>query len=170
MIVKEFIPILRRWPPSPSHVFGNRGLADVDPGGAAGLGVTAATTAADVLVTQGVDARRWDERVAELQRIVSTGQVLGLLASRRTGGSPHAARVPFCRSGAHHYHRRCRAGIREGVVALRVRNSVTECPFLAPVSARRFCNGPLISHHFRRPVTPEVAGSSPVAPAMISSI
>jgi hypothetical protein len=52
--------------------------------------------------------------------------------------------------------------------ALRVRNSVTKCAFLAPVIARRFCNGPLISQHFQRPVTPEVAGSSPVAPAMIS--
>jgi MFS family permease len=47
--------------------------------GGAGLGVTAATTAANVLVIQGVDERRWDERVADLQRIVSTGQVFGLL-------------------------------------------------------------------------------------------
>jgi MFS family permease len=47
--------------------------------GGAGLGVTAATTAADVLVIQGVDDRLWDGRVADLQRIVSTGQVFGLL-------------------------------------------------------------------------------------------
>lgn len=47
--------------------------------GGAGLGVTAATTAANVLVIQGVDERRWDERVADLQRIVSAGQVFGLL-------------------------------------------------------------------------------------------
>jgi MFS family permease len=47
--------------------------------GGAGLGVTAATTAANVLVIQGVDECRWDERVADLRRIVSAGQVLGLL-------------------------------------------------------------------------------------------
>ena len=47
--------------------------------GGAGLGVTAATTAANVLVIQGVDERLWDGRVADLQRIVSTGQVFGLL-------------------------------------------------------------------------------------------
>jgi hypothetical protein len=47
--------------------------------GGAGLGVTAATTAANVLVIQDVDERLWDGRVADLQRIVSTGQVFGLL-------------------------------------------------------------------------------------------
>ena len=47
--------------------------------GGAGLGVTAATTAANVLVIQGVDEQCWDERVADLQRIVSAGQVFGLL-------------------------------------------------------------------------------------------
>jgi hypothetical protein len=47
--------------------------------GGAGTGVTAATTAANVLVIQGVDERLWDGRVADLQRIVSTGQVFGLL-------------------------------------------------------------------------------------------
>jgi hypothetical protein len=31
MIAKEGLPTLRRWPPSPGHVFCNRGLADVDP-------------------------------------------------------------------------------------------------------------------------------------------
>jgi len=50
--------------------------------GGAGLGVTAATTAANVLVIQGVDERLWDGRVANLQRIVSTGQVFGLLLAR----------------------------------------------------------------------------------------
>jgi hypothetical protein len=53
--------------------------------------------------------------------------------------------------------------------ALRVRNSVTKCAFLTPVIERRFCNGPLISQHFHRPVTPEVGGSSPVAPAKKSA-
>ena len=31
MIAKEGLPALRQWPPSPGHVFCNRGLADVDP-------------------------------------------------------------------------------------------------------------------------------------------
>src|SRR5215472_18231178 len=31
MIAKEGLPALRRWPPSPGHVFCNCGLADVDP-------------------------------------------------------------------------------------------------------------------------------------------
>jgi hypothetical protein len=31
MIAKEGLPVLRRWPPSPGHVFCNRALADVDP-------------------------------------------------------------------------------------------------------------------------------------------
>src|SRR5215469_5924396 len=35
----------------------------------------------------------------------------------------------------------------------RIRNSVTKYAFLAPVIARRFCNGPLISQYFHRPVT-----------------
>jgi len=46
---------------------------------------------------------------------------------------------------------------REDVVAgraLRARNSVTKCALLAPVIARRFRNGPLISQHFHWPVTP----------------
>ena len=47
--------------------------------GGAGLGVTAAATAGNVLVIHGVDESRWDERVADLQRIVSAGQVFGLL-------------------------------------------------------------------------------------------
>jgi hypothetical protein len=37
------------------------------------------------------------------------------------------------------------------ILTLRIRNSVTECAFLAPVIARRFCNGSLISRHFHRP-------------------
>jgi hypothetical protein len=31
MIAKEGFPALRRWPPSPGHVFCNRALADIDP-------------------------------------------------------------------------------------------------------------------------------------------
>ena len=60
----------------------------------------------------------------------------------------------------------CRCQVRASCdLTLRIRNSVTKCAFLPPVIARRFCNGPLISQHFHGPVTPEVAGSSPVAPA-----
>jgi MFS transporter, DHA1 family, tetracycline resistance protein len=55
------------------------GPAVIALGGGAGLGVTAATTAANVLVIQGVEERLWDERVADLQRMVSAGQVFGLL-------------------------------------------------------------------------------------------
>ncbi|MGH8210117.1 MAG: MFS transporter [Steroidobacteraceae bacterium] len=55
------------------------GLPYIALAGGAGLGVTAATTAGNVLVIQGIAQRRWDERVADLQRIVSAGQVLGLL-------------------------------------------------------------------------------------------
>ena len=31
MIAKEGLPVLRRWPPSPGHVFRHRALADLDP-------------------------------------------------------------------------------------------------------------------------------------------
>jgi len=55
----------------------------------------------------------------------------------------------------------------QATVALRIRNGVTKLSFLVHVIARIFCNGPLISQHFRRPFTPEVAGSSPVAPAAV---
>ena len=55
------------------------GPADIALAGGAGLGVTATTTAANVLVIQGVDKRRWDERIADLQRIISAGQIFGLL-------------------------------------------------------------------------------------------
>jgi hypothetical protein len=53
--------------------------------------------------------------------------------------------------------------VGRGVVvgrALRVGNSVTKCASLAPVIVRRFCNGPLISQHFHRPVTREIVGRS----------
>jgi hypothetical protein len=59
-----------------------------------------------------------------------------------TGNSKRPSAMPHC---------------RESMVvgrALRVRNSVTKCVFLAPVIARKFCNRPLISQHFHRPVTP----------------
>jgi hypothetical protein len=44
-------------------------------------------------------------------------------------------------------------------MTLRARNGVTKCTSLAPVIARRFCNGPLISQHFHRPVTPAPSDS-----------
>jgi hypothetical protein len=73
----------------------------------------------------------------------------------------------LCLPESQNSRRQCGEGMVVGRPLLD-RNSVTKCAFLAPVIARRFCNGPLISQHFHRPVTPEVAGSSPVAPAMIS--
>jgi len=45
----------------------------------AGLGVTAATTAGNVLAIAGFGEEFWNERIALLQRVVSTGQVLGLV-------------------------------------------------------------------------------------------
>jgi hypothetical protein len=45
---------------------------------------------------------------------------------------------------------------------------VTLFTFLRYVTALKKCHVPLISQTNVRPVTPEVAGSSPVAPAMIS--
>ena len=45
----------------------------------AGLGITAATTAGNVLAIAGLGEDVWNERIALLQRVVSTGQVLGLL-------------------------------------------------------------------------------------------
>ena len=48
---------------------------------AAGLGTMAATTAGNVLAIQGVPDAEWDSRVARLQRFISTGQVLGLVAA-----------------------------------------------------------------------------------------
>jgi MFS family permease len=47
----------------------------------AGLGVMATTTAGNVLAIQGVPEDAWDTRVALLQRYVSAGQVIGLVAA-----------------------------------------------------------------------------------------
>jgi hypothetical protein len=47
----------------------------------AGLGTTAATTAGNVLAIQGMPEDEWDIRVALLQRCVSAGQVIGLIAA-----------------------------------------------------------------------------------------
>lgn len=47
----------------------------------AGLGVMATTTAGNVLAIQGFAEADWDTRVALLQRYVSAGQVIGLLAA-----------------------------------------------------------------------------------------
>jgi MFS family permease len=47
----------------------------------AGLGVTATTTAGNVLAIQGFAEADWDARVALLQRYVSAGQVIGLVAA-----------------------------------------------------------------------------------------
>jgi MFS transporter len=46
-----------------------------------GLGVMATTTAGNVLAIQGFPEAEWDTRVALLQRFVSTGQVIGLIAA-----------------------------------------------------------------------------------------
>lgn len=48
---------------------------------AAGLGVMATTTAGNVLAIQGHPESDWDSRVALLQRYVSAGQVIGLVAA-----------------------------------------------------------------------------------------
>lgn len=47
----------------------------------AGLGVVATTTAGNVLAIQGYAESEWDAQVALLQRYVSAGQVIGLLAA-----------------------------------------------------------------------------------------
>lgn len=47
----------------------------------AGLGVMATTTAGNVLAIQGYPESEWDGRVALLQRYVSAGQVIGLIAA-----------------------------------------------------------------------------------------
>jgi hypothetical protein len=47
----------------------------------AGLGVMATTTAGNVLAIQGFPEADWDARVALLQRYVSAGQVIGLVAA-----------------------------------------------------------------------------------------
>jgi MFS family permease len=47
----------------------------------AGLGTMAATTAGNVLAIQGTREIEWDSRVARLQRFISAGQVLGLIAA-----------------------------------------------------------------------------------------
>lgn len=47
----------------------------------AGLGVMATTTAGNVLAIQGVPEAEWDSRVALLQRYISAGQVIGLIAA-----------------------------------------------------------------------------------------
>jgi predicted MFS family arabinose efflux permease len=45
----------------------------------AGLGITAATTAGNVLAIAGLEEDLWNGRIGLLQRVVSTGQVLGLI-------------------------------------------------------------------------------------------
>jgi len=45
----------------------------------AGLGITAATTAGNVLAIAGLEEGLWNGRIGLLQRVVSTGQVLGLI-------------------------------------------------------------------------------------------
>ena len=47
----------------------------------AGLGAMAATTAGNVLAIQGLPDDEWDGRVARLQRFISAGQVVGLVAA-----------------------------------------------------------------------------------------
>jgi MFS family permease len=47
----------------------------------AGLGVMATTTAGNVLAIQGFPEAAWDGRVALLQRYISAGQVIGLVAA-----------------------------------------------------------------------------------------
>jgi predicted MFS family arabinose efflux permease len=47
----------------------------------AGLGVMATTTAGNVLAIQGFPEAEWDSRVALLQRYISAGQVIGLVAA-----------------------------------------------------------------------------------------
>ncbi len=47
----------------------------------AGLGVMATTTAGNVLAIQGFPEAEWDLRVALLQRYISAGQVIGLVAA-----------------------------------------------------------------------------------------
>jgi nitrate/nitrite transporter NarK len=47
----------------------------------AGLGITATTTAGNVLAIQDYPEADWDSRVALLQRYVSAGQVIGLVAA-----------------------------------------------------------------------------------------
>jgi MFS family permease len=47
----------------------------------AGLGVTATTTAGNVLAIQGFSEAEWDARLALLQRYSSAGQVIGLLVA-----------------------------------------------------------------------------------------
>lgn len=47
----------------------------------AGLGSMAATTSGNVLAIQGVPETEWEDRVARLQRFISAGQVLGLIAA-----------------------------------------------------------------------------------------
>jgi hypothetical protein len=47
----------------------------------AGLGTMAATTSGNVLAIQGAPETEWEDRVARLQRFISAGQVLGLIAA-----------------------------------------------------------------------------------------
>jgi MFS family permease len=47
----------------------------------AGLGAVAATTAGNVIAVQGMPESAWESRVALLQRFVSAGQVIGLVAA-----------------------------------------------------------------------------------------
>ena len=52
----------------------------------AGLGTMAATTAGNVLAIQGRPEPEWDDRVGRLQRFISAGQVIGLIAAGALAG------------------------------------------------------------------------------------
>ncbi len=55
-------------------------------GAGAGLGTMAATTAGNVLAVQDRPEAEWDDRVARLQRFISAGQVIGLIAAGALAG------------------------------------------------------------------------------------
>ncbi len=72
--------------------------------GGAGLGAMAATTAGNVLAIQGRPESEWDDRVARLQRFISAGQVIGLLAAgllarRHPGGGFVLAGIAMLAAG-----------------------------------------------------------------------
>jgi predicted MFS family arabinose efflux permease len=64
----------------------------------AGLGAMATTTAGNVLAIQGIAEADWDARVALLQRYVSAGQVIGLVAAGVL--AQHAPGLGFVVAGA----------------------------------------------------------------------
>jgi MFS family permease len=110
----------------------------------AGLGVMATTTAGNVLAIQGVPEADWDARVALLQRYVSAGQVIGLvaagvLAQRSVGLGFVVSGVALLAAGALYCHGARRFATRADQQATAETNGGRRCRYHGTAPSRSPC-------------------------------